>query len=143
MRSLIFFLSLFFLPIDSGLNAQEAATLLVAAVYEEEVVGDLERAISIYKRIIIEYPDDRPVAAEALLNLGIANERLGHSMAREYYMQLLENYADQREFVIQARARLEILASATNNTVVPEAEIISTWSDGMLKTSKVFFPVCS
>jgi Tol biopolymer transport system component len=141
MRSLILCCILCcFSVLISNLAAQDAETLLSQAVYEEEVNGDLEGAINIYTRIVTEYPNARPVAAEALLKLGIANEKLGHAKATTYYVQLLNNYADQDEFAIQARARLKRLASATDEVLAPEIDSIAARSNGMLKTSKVLFP---
>ena len=141
MRRVILFYSFCtFILAASGLRAQSAETLLSRAVYEEEVNGDLESAITIYNRVVSEYPDARPEAAEALLKLGIVNEKLGESKAREYYRQLLDNYADQTEFANHARERLNRLLSPLDDAVASETEIISARSDGMLKTSKVLFP---
>ena len=71
-RSLILFWCLcYFSVATSDLVAQVAETLLSSAVYEEEINGDLESAIGLYLQIIDEYPKERPVAAEALLRLGL------------------------------------------------------------------------
>jgi len=141
MRWFILICSLcYFSVATADLTAQEAVTLLSRAVYEEEVNGALETAITIYTRIVNEHPDERPVAAEALLRLGISHEKLGRTKAREYYLQLLNNYADQAEFATRARTRLQGLKSAEGDADLPETESLSPRSDGMLRTTKVYYP---
>ena len=130
----------YFLAQVTGLAAQEAAALLSTAVYEEEVNGDLEKAIELYIQIIKEYPNIRPTAAEALLRLGITHEKLGRTIAREYYLQLLNNYSDQMEFATRARSRLTKLNPLVSEADKPKKESLTLLSEGMLKTSKVYFP---
>ena len=56
---------------------QQAVELLGKAVYEEEVNGELEKAIEMYKTIVKEFPNNRPVAAKAYFRTGICYEKLG------------------------------------------------------------------
>ena len=110
MRSVILYGSLCYFSLAiTNLTGQEATTLISSAIYEEEVNGNLESAIGIYTRIVNEYPGERRVAAEALLRLGITHEKLGRTKAKEYYLQLLNNYSDQVVFVSRARSRLQQL----------------------------------
>jgi len=85
---------------------QQAGELLSKAVYEEEVNGELDEAIKTYQLIIKQYPDNRKVAAEALLHLGICYEKKGMQEAGPAYKQLIEDYPDQKKEVTTAKERL-------------------------------------
>lgn len=50
-------------------KSQSAEVLLGAALHQEEVEGNLEAAIETYKKLLADYPDNRPVAAKALLQM--------------------------------------------------------------------------
>jgi Tol biopolymer transport system component len=88
---------------------KQSDELLSNAIYQEEVKGNLEGAILIYKDIIKKYPGQRAIAAEALFHLGLSNEKLGNKIAKEYYEQVVSNYGDQPEFVRIAKERLSRL----------------------------------
>ncbi len=114
-----FFLSLIALALTIALSSlagtvqksQSAEVLFGAALHQEEVEGNFEAAIETYKKILADYPDNRPIAAKALLQLGRCYEKLGKSGARTAYERLVREYADQLEQVQQARVRLAALAA--------------------------------
>ena len=112
--------------------AQDAASLLSQAVYEEEINGDLQAAVGLYSRVVEEFPGDRPVAAEALLRIGIVHEKMGRQRATEYYLRVIDDYSDQTAFVRQARDRLRTLHPPGEATGTTEQE------PRHLQTSKVF-----
>lgn len=85
---------------------KKASVLLSSAIYEEEVSGNLDKAIELYLGILKTYPDDRPVAAKALYHLGVATEKLGSEKAGEYYIRLINNYPEQKVVVELAKAKL-------------------------------------
>jgi Tol biopolymer transport system component len=91
---------------------QTAEELYQAGLYEEEVKGDLERAILLYRDIVEQHGDARAVAAKALLHLGNCYEKLGRTEATNAYQRLLNDYADQSEVAAEARARLTALQRA-------------------------------
>jgi Tol biopolymer transport system component len=95
------------------LSAQDnkAPVLLAAAIYEEEVTGNLEKAVELYLDILKRYPDDRPVAAKTLYHLGLVNEKMGKQKASEYFTRLVNTYPDQTEMVTLAKAKLEALGT--------------------------------
>jgi Tol biopolymer transport system component len=94
----------------SAAQAQQTAEeLYQAGLYEEEVKGDLERAIQLYRDIVAQHGDVRAVAAKALLQLGKCYEKLGRTEAANAYERLLNDYADQSEAAAEARARLAAL----------------------------------
>jgi Tol biopolymer transport system component len=110
MRRILVFLVCF--PLVTGITfgqEKQSDELLSNAIYQEEVKGNLEGAILIYKDIIKKYPGQRAIAAEALFHLGLSNEKLGNKIAKEYYEQVVSNYGDQPEFVRIAKERLSRL----------------------------------
>jgi Tol biopolymer transport system component len=93
-------------------QSEDPGVLLRAAIEKEEVDGDLQAAIDLYKQIIAKHSDSRAIAAKALLRLGGCYEKLGREDARKTYQQLLSQYADQEEIARQARSRLAALTTA-------------------------------
>ena len=126
MKRILVFLVCF--PLVTGITfgqEKQSDELLSNAIYQEEVKGNLEGAILIYKDIIKKYPGQRAIAAEALFHLGLSNEKLGNKIAKEYYEQVVSNYGDQPEFVRIARERL----SRLTKTVSPnEIAIKQAWT---------------
>ncbi|MCX6226636.1 MAG: tetratricopeptide repeat protein [Bacteroidia bacterium] len=106
MRTALIILA--FLLLSGPLSGQgnRASVLLSAAIYEEEVSGNLDKAIELYLDILKKYPDDRPVAAKSLYHLGLVNEKLGRQKADEYYTRLVNSYPEQKEMVALARTKL-------------------------------------
>ena len=86
-----------------------AEVLLGTALHQEEVEGKLEAAIETYRKFLAEYPDNRPLAAKALLHMGQCYEKLGNAEARKAYERLVRDYADQSEQARLARTRLSAL----------------------------------
>ena len=97
-------------PLAQG---QSAADLYQSAVQLEEVKGDLEKAIAVYRSIVERFANDRTTAGKAQLRLGFCYERLGKPEARGAFEAVIRNYSDQPELVTQARARL---ASSSNRS---------------------------
>ncbi len=90
-------------PLAQG---QSAADLYQSAVQLEEVKGDLEKAIAVYRSIVERFANDRTTAGKAQLRLGFCYERLGKPEARDAFEAVIRNYSDQPDLVTQARARL-------------------------------------
>ncbi len=103
---------------------QQAKKLLSEAIYQEEVNGDLNKAILTYQQILEKYPENRKVSAEALLHLGLCHEKLGNQEATKTYNRLVNNYPDQKNEVAIARERLSKLnlttERASNNVKKPK-----------------------
>ncbi len=96
---------------------------LNAAIYQEEINGDLQEAIRLYKEIVQEFPIDRPVVAEALYRNGLAYEKLGNLKAMQYYEKVITNYVDQPELVKLAQTRLDRLIKKEKLTVAQLASL--------------------
>ncbi|MDA2925049.1 tetratricopeptide repeat protein [Acidobacteria bacterium AH-259-L09] len=106
---LVLVIGLVFVAVLSGYTQQSAKQLLQSGLYKEDVKGDLDAAIQIYRTIIQDFPDNRSVASKALLQMGQCYEKLGKAEARKAYERVLRDYADQQEQVAAARARLAAL----------------------------------
>jgi len=74
-------------------QSRSADALLGAALHQEEVEGNLEAAIETYKKIIADYPGNRPMVARALLHMGQCYEKLGKEEARKAYERVVRDYA--------------------------------------------------
>ena len=94
----------------------KASVQLTAAIYEEEVTGNLDKAVELYQDILKKYPDDRPVAAKTLYHLGLVNENMGRQKTSEYFTRLVNSYPDQTDMVALAKAKLTTLAGATGGS---------------------------
>lgn len=93
--------------------AESASAMLDRAIYAEETAGDIEGAIGLYKEIIQLAQQDRPFAAEAGLRLGLCYLKRGdQNAAREAFLQLLNEYPDQKEAGDRARRELARLKAA-------------------------------
>ena len=109
------FLIIAFIFLTCSLSAQDnkASASLTAAIYEEEVTGNLDKAVELYLDILKKYPDDRPVSAKTLYHLGLVNEKMGKQKANEYFTRLVNTYPDQTEVVALAKAKLAALTELT------------------------------
>ena len=105
-------IALLFLTCSVSAQENKASVALTTAIYEEEVRGNLDKAVELCLDILKKYPDDRPVAAKTLYHLGLINEKMGKQKATEYFTRLVNTYPDQIEIVALAKERLnQLLAS--------------------------------
>ena len=107
---------------------RDAEVLLQAAMHTEQVEGDLEQAIQLYREIVAKHGDDRAVAAKALLYLGRCYEKLGRAEAANAYERVLGEYADQSEIVAEARTWLAALEQSTGPAVAEGLTIRQAWA---------------
>ena len=91
------------------------------AMETETVKGDLRAAIEQYKAIAAG--PDRALATKALLRMAECYQKLGDAEGRATYERVIRDYADQREAVVEARARLS--ASAAAETIPRVRQIAS------------------
>jgi Tol biopolymer transport system component len=90
----------------SGAVQQSAEQLYQAGLYQEEVGGDLQKAVDLYLRILKEFPENREVAAKAQLHLGLCYEKMGLKQAQEAYQRVIDQYPEQGEAVKAAKEKL-------------------------------------
>ncbi|MFC2160924.1 tetratricopeptide repeat protein [Acidobacteriota bacterium] len=93
----------------SGFSQQTAGELFEKALYLEEARGDLQEAIDLYQKIVIEFAENRVIAAKAQLQIGICYEKLGLQEAQKAYEEVISNYGDQKDVVAKAKIRLSKL----------------------------------
>lgn len=108
--------------------SRSAEVLLGQALHQEEVEGNLDAAIATYKKILADYPDNRPLAAKALLQMGRCYEKLGKDGARKAYERLVRDYADQSEARV-ARSRLAAMNRPSSTTLTTRRLEIPTGVD--------------
>ena len=95
-----------------------AGVLFQSGLYQEVVKGDLDAAIKVYERIIVNFPNNRPVVAKALLHIGLCCEKLGKQEAQKAYQRLIKEYTDQSEPVGIAREHLQQMEKDIDNQAV-------------------------
>jgi tetratricopeptide (TPR) repeat protein len=103
---------------------RRAEVALQQALHVEQVEGDLQRAISLYRRIVAEHTTDRPVAAQAQLHIGLCLEQLGLTEAQQAYQSVIDGFPEQREVVTAARERLVSLAALRQPPAMAEESAI-------------------
>ena len=115
--------------VSTGYPQQSAGQLFQSAIYKEEVEGELDAAIKIYKTIIDKYPENRSASAKALLHTGLCYEKLGNAQASKAYELVVRNFADQAEIVAQARVRLAALGGSSGTGGLVARRILTDASD--------------
>jgi Tol biopolymer transport system component len=119
-----------------GLAQQTARELYQAGLYQEEVQGDLERAIEVYRQILDDFPDSRAVGAKAQLHIGHCYEKLGLRQAQQAYQRVIDDYPEHRDEVAIARERLaslnHALAELDRKPTFRKIEIASKPHSGVL-----------
>jgi len=95
---------------QSATSSVKEEVALRAAMEKETVQGDLKAALEEYKKLA--QSRDRSVAARALVRMADCYHKLGDAEARKVYERVIREYADQKDAVVQARARLSADDSA-------------------------------
>jgi Tol biopolymer transport system component len=113
---------LFALAATAPANAQTGRDLFQQALVKERAEGDLKGAIALYERIVTDFTTDRSLTASALVQLGECYEKLGSAQARAAYQRVVSEFADQTDFVAQARSRLAVLQSEVETADGPVAK---------------------
>jgi Tol biopolymer transport system component len=102
------FFALFFFTEQNAL-AQSGYDLFQKGLVQENVKGDLNEAIRLYKQIVEEHTDERPLVAKALVQMGGCYEKMGTAEARTAYERVVRDFADQSDIVAQAKVKLAAL----------------------------------
>jgi Tol biopolymer transport system component len=94
--------------------AQETAEeIYQAGLYQEEVQGNLTRAIDLFGRILVRFPGNRAVGAKAQLHIGLCYEKLGQQEAQQAYRRVIAEFPDHAAEVAVARNRLAEIERAS------------------------------
>jgi Tol biopolymer transport system component len=135
-RVLTVVLALALVVTASGLAQQTAEELYQAGLYQEEVQGNLESAIDLYRRILDEFSDNRTVGAKAQLHIGLCYEKLGLQEAQQAYRLVIDDFPEHTDEVAVARDRLagiaRALAELNRQPTFRKIEIASKPRNGVL-----------
>lgn len=133
--------------------AETPQELFEKGLVKERSEGNLKEAIQLYERAAETAGKNRALAAKALLEAGECYRKMGDAEARKLFERVIRDYADQKEAVAEARARMGGDSSAagminrrvwsnrpsgpkvdTYGTVSPDGRSIShvNWSTGAL-----------
>ena len=129
MKKIVMLISLLLVLIATPKGvAQTGDELFQKGLQLEEVKGELEKAIDVYKNIISVYAPNKQLVAKSLLHLGKCYEKLGKSEAQKAYERVVREFADQSELVAEARARLSVLAKAAAGDHVKSFTARQIWA---------------
>lgn len=107
----------------SAAVAQSASELLEQGIYTEETVGDLDKAIEIYKKVVAESKMAEAAAAEAQYRLGqCLLKQQKPAEAKAAFQKLIDEYPDQKDWVAKAR---EHVPAESGLELLP-----APWKDG-------------
>jgi len=103
---LIVFLGVCLSIVGISQKTEDPGVLLRSAIEKEEVDGDLQGAIGIYREIVEKFSGNKALAAKALYHIGLCYEKLGRTEAQKAYQRLIEEYPGQIQEVNLAKERL-------------------------------------
>jgi Tol biopolymer transport system component len=120
----------------SGAGQQSAEQLYKSGLYEEEVGGDLQKAIGTFQDLLKRFPDNRGIAAKAQLHIGLCHEKLGTKEAEKAFQKVIDNYPEQSEAVREAKEKLSLLLSSRAFIKTGDAEfrLRQVWSGSGVDT---------
>jgi Tol biopolymer transport system component len=109
---------------------QSAETLFKSGLYEEEVRGNLQKAIAIYQDLLKRFSGSRETAAKAQLHIGLCYEKLGTTEAEKAFQKVIDNYPEQSDAVREAKGKLAALvnARAAAQPGTPEFKVRQIWA---------------
>ena len=107
-------IALYLLMAMTMVAAETPQELFQKALVKERSEGKLAEAIQLYRRAAEAAGKDRALAAKALVQLGQCYEKMGSTEARKQYDRVIRDYADQKDSVAMARARIG--ATGTHET---------------------------
>lgn len=91
-------------------RAESAEQLLQEGQHQEEILGDLPRAIESYEKVLELYARSRGSAARAHYGIGRCLAKMGAlDEARAAYRAIIESFADQADVVAQARTAIRAI----------------------------------
>ena len=104
----------------AGAGQQSAEQLYKTGLYEEEVGGNLQKAIEIYQDILKRFPDNREIAAKAQLHIGLCYEKLGLKEAERAFQKVIADYPERLEEVKTAKEKLSFILRTRSITGVAD-----------------------
>ncbi len=111
-------IALYLLMAMTMVAAETPQELFQKALVKERSEGKLAEAIQLYRRAAEAAGKDRALAAKALVQLGQCYEKMGSTEARKQYDRVIRDYADQKDSVAMARARIGATGTHETGTVL-------------------------
>ena len=142
-RSIVFAAVILILALAlAGAGQQSAEQVYQSGLYEEQVGGDLQKAIALYQDLLKRYPDSREAAAKAQLHIGLCYEKLGTAEAQKAFQKVIDNYPEQAAAVGEARAKLSLLlgSRAVTEASDKELKLRQVWSGAGVDTCGTVSP---
>ena len=123
----------------AGAGQQSAEQLYKSGLYEEEVGGDLQKAIGLYQDILQRFPESREIAAKAQLHIGLCHEKLGTKEAEKAFQKVIDNYPEQSGAVREAREKLKGLERTPSSSEKSRGELTlrKVWSGELDVTARI------
>jgi len=88
-------------------TAATASELLEKAIYTEESVGDLDKAIQTYEKVVVEGKDAQNVAAQAQFRIGTCYAKLGKTEeSAKAFQAVIDNYPQAIDWIARAKSQL-------------------------------------
>jgi hypothetical protein len=112
MKPIVVATVIFSVAMAAAADEKKANELIQAAQAKETIQGDLKAAITLYGQAVHEAPN-RGIVAKSLLRMAECYQKMGDEEARKVYEQIVREYADQKEVVAEARAKLGKTASGS------------------------------
>jgi Tol biopolymer transport system component len=112
LKALIIMIVLAFWAFILIAQDRNQANKLQEAINFMETTGNYPAAIRLFREIATG--SDRSLAARALLYLGLCYEKLDKEEARKTYERIVQEFADQREAVKEAQAKLSAFPRAVS-----------------------------
>jgi hypothetical protein len=96
---------------SSGICADDAARMFQEGLFSEYGIGDLDKAIESYERLLQNGYGDEELSAKTLLRLGICYERAGRDEdAKNAYQQIISRFPAENRALDEAIKRLQKLS---------------------------------
>ena len=104
---LVFLTYVFIATLALTASAADVSELLEKAIYTEETVGDLDKAIAAYEKVVAESKGSIDSAAQAKFRIGTCYAKQGNdAKATEAFQAVIDNYPKATEWVAKAKSRL-------------------------------------
>ncbi len=100
--------------------AKSASVLLREGLYAEEVEGDLDAAVEVYRQIIADASAPREQVAQAWYRLGMCHlKRKDEMAAKAAFSKLTSDYRDQTQLIEKVKPLLDQLGNADPASLMP------------------------
>jgi len=100
-----------------GDQADIPSLLFLEARIEFDGFGDLERAVSVFDRIVTEHPRSKEAPSALLMKGNILFDEKKYDDAATAYNRILEEYRDSSQEAVEAQWQLAILEESRNNWI--------------------------